>query len=406
MKNNDELYDVKQWDESFCLGIKVIDEEHKMFFDLMEEMFESTGLGYKEFDKVFQRVLCHIAWHFKNEEEYMKNKSIYSKYINLHKDMHMQCISELGRMRDSVLKQNSEDDIIYQKELAENLANFVKNWLIFHILSEDSKIQKQIKFIEEGNSPEKAYLMLYESSDKKVQILTSTLSNLLKIYESRNQRLLEIEADIKTKLDKKERQLQEQIQENKKKSITDELTGLFNRRYAMSVLNNIWSEYQDPTCAVIQIDLDKFKEVNDTFGHYAGDLVLKQFANVAKYFFETDDLCNKYRYNNKEMIYFCRLGGDEFLVILQKYSLDEVVRIANNLHTVINNIEVYNEHKKLIWRGSASMGVACRNADYQDYESVLRAADMYLYKAKDSGRNCVRSMLHDIGGGISRILLN
>lgn len=398
---------IKGWGPELEIGIDVVDEEHKMFFELIEQVFEAANSGYKEFESVFQVVLSHIAWHFKNEEDYMKSMAIYTKYVETHRDIHSQCISQLGKMRDAVLKQNSEDDMVYQKELAINLAYFVKNWLIFHIVGEDYKIAKQIKFIEAGNSPQRAFEMINEKMDKNIEILTITLSNLLKIYEIRNEKLLEIEADIKSSLNKKEKQLQEQIQENKKKSITDELTGLFNRRQAMFVLNNIWNEYQDPTCAIIQLDLDKFKEVNDTYGHHAGDLVLKQFSNAVKYFFDTNELCNKYKYNDRDSIHFCRLGGDEFLVILQKYSLDEAVAIANALHAVVNGIEVLDEHKKVIWKGSTSIGVACRNADNRDFESVLKAADAYLYKAKEDGRNCVRSMLHEIGGGISsRVFMN
>lgn len=392
---------IDKWGPELEIGVDMVDEEHKLFFEMIEQVFEAANEGYKEFNAVFQLVLNHLAWHFKNEEEFMKSVAIHTKYIDYHNAIHSQCISQLVKMRDAVVKQNSSDDMVYQKELALNLAFFVKNWLVFHILGEDYKIAKQIEYIEDGNSPQRAYEMINEQMDKKIEILTITLSNLLKIYEIRNEKLLEIEADIKTSLKKKEEQLQEQIQENKKKSITDELTGLHNRRQAMFVLNNIWSEFQDPTCAIIQLDLDKFKEVNDTYGHHAGDLVLKQFSNAVKYFFETNELCNKYRYSDRETIHFCRLGGDEFLVILQKYSLDEAVAIANALHATVNNIEVFDEHKKIIWKGSTSIGVACRNADNRDFESVLKAADAYLYKAKEDGRNCVRSMLHEIGGGIS-----
>ncbi|WP_267524541.1 GGDEF domain-containing protein [Campylobacter sp. MG1] len=387
----------KKWDDFLCIGIEEIDEEHRMFFELIDNATYAGEIGYKEFSIAFQKLMSHIVWHFKNEEEYMKNKSISSAYISTHNYIHAQCLYELSKMHDAIVMKDSEDGMFYQKELAYSVLCFVNNWLVFHILSEDYKISKQIEHIEEGYSPKEAYEMLESEVSANVKILTSALSNLLKIYEVRNEKLVEVEADITARLEKKEKQLQEQIQENKKKSITDELTGLYNRRYAMNVLNNIWSIYQDPTCSIIQIDLDKFKEVNDTYGHHSGDLVLRQFSSAVKYFFETDDLCNKY--SNKDMICFCRLGGDEFLVILQKYSLDEAIKIANNLHTVINNIEVFNEYKKVIWRGSASIGVACRNADNQDFESVLRAADTYLYKAKDSGRNCVRSMLHEIGGG-------
>lgn len=390
---------IKAWGPELEIGVGMVDEEHKLFFDIIDKVYKAATSGYKEFETSFQTVLNHLAWHFKNEEDYMKSVGIYAKYIEIHREIHSQCISQLGKMRDAVLKQNSEDDMIYQEELAINLVYFVKNWLIFHILGEDYKIAKQISYIEAGHSPLRAYELINEKMDKNIEILTITLANLLKIYEIRNEKLLEIEADIKTSLAKKEKQLQEQIQENKKKSITDELTGLFNRRQAMFVLNNIWNEYQDPTCAIIQMDLDKFKEVNDTYGHHAGDLVLKQFANAVKYFFETNDLCNKYKYSDRESIHFCRLGGDEFLVILQKYSLDEAIAIANALHAVVNSIEVLDEHKKVIWKGSTSIGVACRNADNRDFESVLKAADAYLYKAKEDGRNCVRSMLHEIGGG-------
>lgn len=385
-------------------GLKIshekIDGEHELFFIVMKDLYEAIDKGYKELQIAMRDVTHHLSCHFSNEEKLMEEEALHPAYIAKHAKIHAQCIKQIGKMKTTILKKNSEDDFVYQKKLATNMASFIKNWLVFHILAEDKKIGVQIEKInQKGYTPEEAYKSVEEGTESSLSQLTQALSNLLKIYEDRNDQLSIIEADVQTKLKKKEKELQEQIRENKKKSITDELTGLYNRRQAMFVLNNIWNEYQDPTCAIIQLDLDKFKEVNDTYGHHAGDLVLKQFSTTVKYFFETNELCNKYNYSDRENVHFCRLGGDEFLVILQKYSLDEAVAIANALHTVVNNIEVLDEHKKLIWRGSTSIGVAARNSDFRDFESVLKAADSYLYKAKEDGRNCVRSMLHEIGGG-------
>ena len=393
------------WCDFLETGLPEVDLEHKMFFDIIDEVFEAAKVGYKEFETILQTVLSHVAWHFKNEEDYMKSKKLYPKYIENHRLIHTQCMTQLAKMRDTVLRKNSEDNIIYQKELAINITHFIKNWLIFHILSEDYKIAKQMKFIEDGNTPEEAFHLLKDRIDKNIDTLAITLINLLKIYELRHDKLLEIEADIKTSLEKKEKQLQDIIQENRKRSITDELTGIYNRRQAMSVLNDIWKEHSEPMCSIIQIDLDNFKEVNDTFGHHAGDLVLKQFANTVKECIRTNELCNKYKYGDEEIVHFFRLGGDEFLIILHNFNLEESVAIAGDIHASINAIKVVDEQDKLLWRGSASMGVACRNADNQDYESVLKKADKYLYKAKEDGKNCIRSKLHDIakkmdmGGG-------
>ncbi len=390
---------INNWQEELSLNIDFIDKEHKMFFDVMDSVFAAARTGYKEFETNFQDALSHLVWHFKNEEDYMRSVLIYKPYIDYHKNIHSHCIVQLGKMRDAILKLNSRDEIVYHEDLAVNLAAFLKNWLIFHIIAEDMKISKQISLIEEGYEPEEAFKKLSEDSNKSMDILSTTLTNLIKIYEIRNDRLLEVEADTRASLENKERQLQEQIQENERKSITDELTGIYNRRYAMQTLNHIWSEDNEPTCSIIQMDLDKFKEVNDTFGHHAGNIVLERFTDCVKEYLENDNIASKYSGSIKEMISFCRLGGDEFIIILQKFSLDETVKIALGIHTAINSLEVVDEYRRVIWRGSVSIGVGCRNVNNQDYESVLKSADKYLYKAKEDGRNCVRSMLHELGGG-------
>jgi hemerythrin len=126
----------------------------------------------------------------------------------------------------------------------------------------------------------------------------------------------------------------------------------------------------------MMIDADHFKEVNDNYGHDAGDLVLKELARALKHALRTDDLV-------------CRLGGDEFLVICPNTNEEGCMYIAELMRKKISELRVPTSGEP--WHGSVSVGVAARNADTKNCDTLLKRADKNLYAAKDAGKNCVSS---------------
>ena len=158
---------------------------------------------------------------------------------------------------------------------------------------------------------------------------------------------------------------------------TDALTGLLNRRHMGSVLKRTFTAFapQRRPCAVMLIDLDRFKQVNDTLGHAVGDTLLKQVAQR---------LINVV--GDKERI--CRLGGDEFQVILP--DVDDRGRLGDLAGRIITMLsEPYTIEGNRCTIGT-SVGIAVSPFDGESVDDVVRNADLALYAAKHSGRGRFR----------------
>jgi putative two-component system response regulator len=161
-------------------------------------------------------------------------------------------------------------------------------------------------------------------------------------------------------------------------AITDDLTGVYNRREAMRRLEEQWTlsdRYQRPL-SVLVLDVDHFKRVNDMHGHSAGDLVLREVAKV---------LSNCVRGTDA----VCRIGGDEFMIILPFQTSVEADHCANRIRAAVAAGEFNYLGQNL--RTTVSAGIACRRGDMLCCADLLEEADTALYVAKRAGRNMVQS---------------
>lgn len=160
-------------------------------------------------------------------------------------------------------------------------------------------------------------------------------------------------------------------------SIRDPLTGLFNRRYMEESLER---ELRRATRAgsavtVLMVDLDHFKQFNDTFGHEAGDLMLKELGRLLRQQVRGEDIV-------------CRYGGEEFTVILPDTSPEDAMRRAEQLRQAVMQLEVRHRGQDL-GELTLSIGAASFPLHATSAGALLRAADQALYTAKSSGRNRV-----------------
>ena len=160
-------------------------------------------------------------------------------------------------------------------------------------------------------------------------------------------------------------------------SIRDPLTNLFNRHFMQVALERELARAERRECvlAILMLDVDHFKSFNDTWGHAAGDTVLKDVAEVLKASVREEDIV-------------CRYGGEEFMIILTDISPEDAWERAEGLRRAVGNLRVPLD-KDVVAEVTVSIGVALYPTDGQHAEVLVQKADKALYRAKREGRNRV-----------------
>jgi diguanylate cyclase (GGDEF)-like protein len=178
-------------------------------------------------------------------------------------------------------------------------------------------------------------------------------------------------------LQERDAELQKALRETRELAITDPLTGLHNRRYLWELLGRelLKARRNRTPVAAILADIDHFKRFNDTWGHEAGDLVLKRVADVIREHVRGSDIG-------------CRYGGEELAVILPETALEVAVERAERIRRGIAGLRLEHGGHRLD-AVTSSFGVAIFPQHADNAEALLRAADEALYEAKKAGRDRV-----------------
>jgi two-component system, cell cycle response regulator len=189
----------------------------------------------------------------------------------------------------------------------------------------------------------------------------------------------ELLARVRTQIKRKRysEYLRERLQESVELSLTDPLTGLHNRRYMEGHLKTLMSEAirSGKSLSLLVADIDHFKHVNDTYGHDAGDLVLKEFSERFRRYTRGIDLA-------------CRLGGEEFVIIMPDTDMALACQIAERVRDSVAAAPFSIAEGQTI-PVTASVGVATVEGADDTPETVFKRADNALYAAKRRGRNQV-----------------
>ena len=156
----------------------------------------------------------------------------------------------------------------------------------------------------------------------------------------------------------------------------DNLTGLSNRRIILEAGQRELEQYQryHRPLSLFILDIDHFKQVNDTYGHAAGDQVLIKLAEVSKRVLRATDVCG-------------RLGGEEFIALLPETPADQAYSVAERLRQTLADTPVATPAGEI--RVTVSIGIAAAIADDKSIDDLIRAADEAMYEAKAAGRNKV-----------------
>ena len=237
------------------------------------------------------------------------------------------------------------------------------------------------------DSPGYIFIIIITAKDSKEDIVHG-LEAGADDYVSKPFHHAELLARIRTgiRILELEKSLRKANKEIRRLSITDPLTGCFNRGYLMDFLPKEIKRsirYNHPL-SIIMCDIDHFKNVNDTYGHQAGDIALKSFVKI---------LNSSVREGSD---WLARYGGEEFLMVLPETDLEGAIDTAERLRKRVakNRIEIGEDKKITI---TASFGVATFNPVDTKKEitsdSLINMADNMLYKAKSEGRNRVEGIL-------------
>ena len=240
---------------------------------------------------------------------------------------------------------------------------------------------------EIGDVSDLAAIIAAAHQNKLLYIIDSAplfLGVFARLAGVRQDRILQFSASLELQVAEKTESLRVALDESRKANEMivhmaehDSLTGLLNRRRFQEELEK-WGQYAlryKHSSALIFLDLDKFKFVNDTYGHHAGDQYLTAFADLLRGALRSTDT-------------IARWGGDEFAVLLPETHKDAAIEVANKLLRLLNeaNFSLAGHD----FGPSASIGVALFPDHSRDVNELIVYADAAMYEAKGAGRNCWR----------------
>jgi len=181
------------------------------------------------------------------------------------------------------------------------------------------------------------------------------------------------------KLNSQNDELQEKTEQLEKLSVTDGLTGLFNHRHFWNLMNTEMTRVglSNGNLALVLVDLDDFKRVNDKFGHSVGDVLLKTIANALSDTVRDTDIVARY-------------GGEEFAIMLPDTDESGVQNVAEKLRVAVQAIRFSVPDTDIVLKVTVSIGVSVFRGNRREF---FNAADRALYQSKAAGKNCVHYAL-------------
>lgn len=278
--------------------------------------------------------------------------------------------------------ENSLDKTLYYyikaMEYAEKIGSKKKLVVIYNLVSQYYEIQCDYK---------NAFEYYKKYSSLNLEIMSMNMRNKLEILNIEIDNIQETDKfdKLRIRLEKEISRQKNELEKTKlvneileKKVYEDELTGIQNRRSINAYLNKTLMEMSDNENMIVlyMIDIDKFKNYNDYWGHSEGDICIKKIADCIK------DI----QLNRGDT--FGRYGGEEFVYISTVTTYDDALKLGNLIRTKAENIGlyyIYNGEKKATTISVG--GVIGRSSDFSSMSEMLELADKELYKAKDMGRN-------------------
>jgi diguanylate cyclase (GGDEF)-like protein len=315
----------------------------------------------REIKKEFEQLQREIK---KLKEEIEKAKKIGLNIEERYEEMLKKEEAFLGEMNQEIereitvmvlgaIKKTINKETISLKVLRRRIRSQVRHQVSKEISREVSKLTPELK----------------EFVKAEVKKISLDIINQLKRQTGK-----QLEKEVIEQVKETTSILREQKDESERKAIIDELTGAFNRRFFEAKLEdelNIAKRFRTKL-SLIMLDIDHFKDVNDTYGHQAGDTVLVEIGQVVQSLMSSMDS-------------FCRYGGEEFTIILPETGIEEAIDTAEKLRKAVEEHAFYGGETLL--NITISLGIAEYPSHALIKEALIEKADSALYSAKQGGRN-------------------
>jgi len=240
----------------------------------------------------------------------------------------------------------------------------------------DEAVKAQVKHIQKSVDNASSLDQLKEGVNERLEAIREHL-DLHNQQQGKHQKILENALHLSNarlvELENETKSLQEKLDQKHDQAIHDALTGIFNRlAYEERVEHEYarWKRYKK-SLSILIFDIDHFKQVNDTWGHKAGDKALKLIAGSLQK-------------NLRESDFLARYGGEEFVVIMPETDISAAMAAANKLREAVQACEFHYQDQRV------NITVSCGLAHFKksdSVESAFQRADSYLYMAKQAGRN-------------------
>lgn len=243
-------------------------------------------------------------------------------------------------------------------------------------VSLNSEMEKQIGLIQTGVNEADTIEDIKKTIDTRIEVLQSNMDQFISVEQARKKKSNNQHKELVERLSSMEdetEKLRKCIEVERNKAYNDALTGVPNRMAFDERINDEyerWQRYKN-NLTLCLVDIDKFKGINDAYGHKAGDIVLRTIAKKC---------VSKVRNSD----YFCRYGGEEFALILPETDLSAAITVAETLRKSIERCSFQYAEE------TVSITISCGLAQVKGkdtLDTVFKRADKALYKAKETGRN-------------------
>lgn len=362
----EQKFEIFPWNDNFKTGIDEIDEQHKKLIELLNNLANIlTQEETIEIENAFLELAQYAQYHFKSEEAIWKKHLKNNDLLISHEKSHESFLPKVIEIK------NKNDNL---QDTIEEIVLFLIRWLAFHIIDEDKRLSLIIHSMEDGKNINEAKYITNEIMGGSMKIMVETI---LSMYDNLSLKAIELIKEKKARL-KAEKELKLINVKLHKLSITDQLTGLYNRRYFEEIFNR---ELQKSKRAktyfnVILFDIDYLKKLNDTYGHDMGDKALKKLATCLK------------KNIKRGTDYIFRVGGEEFAIIVTNEGLENLINLTKILQKAIKKLSIINEQSNVSKYLTISGGIVSLIPSLEDtIDSIMKKADEKLYEAKEKGRD-------------------